>query len=129
MRSKYLHPFPTFFMIAAIGTPIGAPASAAEPAVNRDSAHGCWYYDEAGFQGARAKIIVGDDASTLPAELNDKISSLTCHPLCTLVAYDGENRSGAKKSFAGDVREVPAAWNDRIGSMSVTCRRRVRSVG
>lgn len=129
MRSKRLRPFPTLFMIAAIATPIGASAISAEPAVNRGSAHGCWYYDQAGFQGARAKIIPGDDAATLPAEWNDKISSLTCHPLCTLVAYDGENRSGSKKSFTGDVRSIPAAWNDKISSMSVTCRRRVRSVG
>lgn len=129
MRSKRLRPLPTLFMIAAIATPIGAPASPAGPAVNRESTHGCWYYDEAGFQGARAKIIPDDGAATLPAEWNDRISSLTCHPLCALVAYDEENRSGAKKSFKGDVRSIPEAWDDRISAMSVSCRRRVRGAG
>ena len=128
MRSKRLRPFTTLFMIAAIATPVGAPAISADSEVNRESAHGCWYYDQAGFQGARGKMIPGDDAA-LPAEWNDRISSLTCHPLCTLIAHDGENRGGAKKSFTGDMRSIPEAWNDRISSMSVTCRRRTRSIG
>jgi len=104
------------------------PTSAAEPAAKAGSGRGCYYYSQAGFQGQRAEITDGSSLS-LGADWNDTISSLTCHPLCTLTAYDGENQTGAKKSFTGDLRSIPEAWNDKISSMSVSCRRRVRSIG
>ena len=116
----------TILSLIAVAAPA---ASAAEPAAKGGNARGCWYYGDANFQGPRAEIVEGSGAATLGADWNDKISSLTCHPLCTLTAYDGENQTGAKKTFNGDVRSIPAAWNDKISSMSVTCRRRVRSVG
>ena len=116
-------------MVATIGLtePFTMPVNAAEPAAKGGSARGCWYYGEANFQGPRAEIVEGSAATSLGADWNDRISSLTCHPLCTLTAYDGDNQSGAKKSFNGDVRAIPEAWNDKISSMSVSCRRRVRS--
>jgi hypothetical protein len=113
----------------ALSASATAPASASEPAAKGGSARGCWYYGEANFEGPRAEIVEGSAAATLGVDWNDKISSLTCHPLCTLIAYDGENQSGAKKSFNGDVRSVGDAWNDKISSMTVSCRRRVRSIG
>jgi hypothetical protein len=114
--------------VLAPAAPAAAPANAREPAAKAGSGHGCHYYSDAGFQGQRAEITDGNSLS-LGADWTDRISSLTCHPLCTLNAYDGENQSGAKKSFSGDVRSIPEAWNDKISSMTVTCRRRVRSVG
>lgn len=120
-----------FLMISALSlaAPSAMPANAAEPAAKSGSGRGCWYYKDAGFQGSRAEIVEGSAPSTLGADWNDSISSITCHPLCTLTAHDGENQSGAKKSFTGDVRAIPEAWNDKISSMSVSCRRRVRSIG
>lgn len=121
--------FLTVISTLTLAAPFAAPASAAEPAAKGGSGRGCWYYGGANFQGPRAEIVEGSAAVTLGADWNDKISSLTCHPLCTLTAYDGENQSGAKKSFTGDVRAIAEAWNDKISSMSVSCRRRVRSAG
>ena len=119
----------TTFSLLALAAPSAIPASAAEPAAKSGSGRGCWYYGEANFAGPRAEIVEGAAAANLGSDWSDKISSLTCHPLCTLTAYDGENQTGAKKSFTGDVRTIPEAWNDKISSMSVSCRRRVRSVG
>ena len=119
----------TFFSLIALAAPSAMPAKAAEPAAKGGSGRGCWYYGEANFAGPRAEIVEGGAAANLGSDWSDKISSLTCHPLCTLTAYDGENQTGAKKSFTGDVRTIPEAWNDKISSMSVSCRRRVRSVG
>jgi hypothetical protein len=117
----------TFLSLIALAAPTAMPAGAA-PAAKSGSGLGCWYYGEANFAGPRAEIVEGGPAGNLGADWNDKISSLTCHPLCTLTAYDGENQTGAKKNFSGDVRTIPEAWNDKISSMSVSCRRRVRSM-
>ena len=127
MRSMSVRMLAALSLAAAPAIMLGVPATAAEP-VNQN-AHGCWYYSDNGFQGARAKIVAGSDLSSLGAEFNDRVSSLTCHPLCTLVAYEGENHSGAKKSFKGDVRFVGSEWDDKISSMTVSCRRRARSIG
>ena len=117
----------TFFALLALAAPSAMPAGAAEPAAKAGSGRGCHYYSEAGFQGQRAEITDGSSLS-LGADWSDKISSMTCHPLCTLTAYDGENQTGAKKNFTGDLRSIPAAWDDKISSMAVSCRRRVRSI-
>ncbi|HEY5720690.1 MAG TPA: hypothetical protein VIT45_00050 [Allosphingosinicella sp.] len=113
----------------AIAAPAAAPAGAAEPAAKAGSGRGCWYYGDANFQGPRAEIVEGAGPASLGPDWNDKISSLTCHPLCTLTAYEGENQTGARKNFNGDIRAIPAAWNDKISSMTISCRRRVRSIG
>ena len=109
-----------------------AQASHEQPALpgGRAKANGpgCWYYSEANFQGARAEIVGGDAAASLGEQWNDKISSLTCHPLCTLTAFDEPDQAGSQKKFTGDVRFVGDAWNDRISAVSVTCRRRTRSM-
>ena len=102
-----------------------APAEGASGA--KANGPGCWYYSEANFQGARAEI-VGGAAASLGDDWNDKISSLTCHPLCTLTAFDQPDQAGTQKKFSGDVRFVGDAWNDRISALSVTCRRRARSM-
>lgn len=117
----------TFVALIALAAPAVVPAGASEPAAKAGSGRGCHYYSDSGFQGRRAEIVDGNSLS-LGADWSDKISSLTCHPLCTLTAYDGENQSGAKKNFNGDMRSIPPAWDDKISSMSVTCRRRVRSM-
>ena len=112
-----------------LAMPSAMSAGAAKPAAKAGSARGCWYYGDASFQGPRAEIVEGGGPVTLGDDWTDKISSISCHPLCTLTAYDGANQSGAKKTFTGDLRAIGDAWNDKIGSMSVSCRRRVRSVG
>lgn len=127
-RSAFL----AFALSATLALPVAAPASAggeSSPASTRSaSAKGCWYYSDNNYQGARAEIVEGTNPADVAAELNDKISSISCHPLCTLTAYDGAGQSGPQKKFNGDISYVGDAWNDKISSMAVTCRRRVRSM-
>ena len=117
--------------MAALVMPLpvtGAPqAKAGSPGARAPGAKGCWYYSEAGFQGERAEIVDGDDLANLGDSWNDKITSISCHPLCTLTAYENEGHGGAQKRFNGDINNL-GAWSDKISSMSVTCRRRVRSM-
>jgi hypothetical protein len=118
----------TFAAAAAIALPLPALAAPAEGGSGAKAGQGCWYYSEANFQGTRAEIVGGGAPAALGDEWNDKISSLTCHPLCTLVAFDQADQTGTQKRFTGDVRYVGDAWNDKISAVSVTCRRRVRSI-
>ena len=121
---------PALAMIVAIALALPAQAAPAEGASGaKANGPGCWYYSEANFQGARAEIVGGGAAASLGNEWNDKISSLTCHPLCTLTAFDQPDQAGSQKRFTGDVRFVGDAWNDKISALSVTCRRRTRSIG
>jgi hypothetical protein len=118
--------------IALVAAAALAPPAQAAPAEGASGAKangpGCWYYSEANFQGARAEMVGGGAAASLGDDWNDKISSLTCHPLCTLTAFEQPGQAGSQKRFTGDVRFVGDAWNDKISALSVTCRRRTRSM-
>lgn len=116
-------------LLAALALPLQAQAAPAEGSGAKAGGPGCWYYSEANFQGTRAEINGGGARASLGDDWNDKISSLTCHPLCTLTAFDQADGTGTQKKFSGDVRHVGDAWDDKISAMAVTCRRRVRSVG
>ena len=131
MRARRTNGIQVLALAAAAAVVTQTPTSAAARTVSEaaSNAHGCWYYGDTNFQGARAKIVGGEAMNSLDEQWNDKISSLTCHPLCSMNAYEGADQTGRQKRFSGDVRSVGAEWNDRISSMSVSCRKRMRSVG
>ena len=127
MRGRSFSVSLSLVLIGALAVPAAAPA--AEPSAARSpSAKGCWYYGEPNYAGARAQIVEGEDLADLGEAWSDKISSISCHPLCTLTAYDGAGPGGAQKKINGDAASLGEGWNDKISSMSVTCRRRTRSM-
>jgi hypothetical protein len=90
----------------------------------RGDAQGCTYYADASFAGERAEVGDGAEIRWVGDRWNDRISSVSCAPRCTLTAYEHIDYGGASTRFSGEGRFVGPQWNDRISSLRVSCRGR-----
>ena len=82
---------------------------------------GCAVYEHSDFQGASRGFVSGADLSYVGDDWNDTISSLACHPRCSLTIYEHVDYQGARFRLVGAISYVGDAWNDQISGLSVRC--------
>lgn len=96
-----------------------APATPATPAAPTVCAT---FYDDAQLKGATL-VSTGptDNSPTVPAEFNDKMSSVAVTPGCTVLAYPDGNYGGAPTTFTETANTVPGPINDQMSSYKCSC--------
>ena len=112
-----------FIVLAAllVGGAVAGATDAGGQVETRGSAPGCYYYADANFSGARSSIAEGESTEWVGDNWNDRISSLSCTPGCSLVAFEHIDFGGERARLTGDIPLLGPKWNDRISSLRVRC--------
>ena len=83
---------------------------------------GCVAYEHIDFGGHTFTIRGNYDLSWIGGRWNDKVSSIACHPSCSITAWADRDFRGDSKIFYPNTSYVGDEWNDRISSAKVRCR-------
>lgn len=83
---------------------------------------GCIYYEHSEFRGANMAIKQGVITYYVGGAWNDKISSIACHPSCSVMVYEHRDFQGASDLFGDWTHYVGGKWNDRASSLVAVCR-------
>lgn len=113
---------PSSLALVALAVPAVAAAQLrwGRPAVPRAGA--CFYRD-AGFRGDYFCLAAGQDLPSMPAGLNDQISSIRTFGDAEVTIYQDRRFTGRSARFPSDVRNLRnAGWNDRLSSLEVRSR-------
>lgn len=103
-------------------SPSAIPEEPGRPKPHPVPARFCQFYEDANFQGKRDWIQLGAYNDYVGKRWNDRISSISCTPGCTLIAFEHRDFKGAAHDFAGSNPFVGVDWNDRISSMRIRCQ-------
>ena len=91
---------------------------------------GACFYRDAGFRGDYFCLRAGEDLPSVPAGLNDEISSFRTFGEAEVTIFRDRRFSGKSERFAGDVQNLrDQGWNDRLSSMTVRTLDRRRGDG
>lgn len=91
---------------------------------------GACFYRDAGFRGDYFCLRAGQDLASVPAGLNDEISSIRTFGDAEVTVFRDRRFSGRSERFAGDVRNLrDQGWNDRLSSLTVRTLDRRRGDG
>lgn len=82
--------------------------------------YGCVLHEHFDFGGAQLSLRDGASARLFPGFWNDRASSISCAPGCSITVWEHDFR-GARESYAGRVGRL-GYMNDRISSARVSCR-------
>jgi hypothetical protein len=116
----------TTFTLLVAGALAGAaaPASAQRWDRDREPRDGVCVYKDADFRGARLCLGAGDDLRSIPAGLNDEISSIRVFGRAVVTVFRDRDFRGRATRFDFDVRDLQdERWNDRVSSIRVESRR------
>lgn len=112
--------FTTIFLLGAALLIPGAEASAqywGRPGV---PSRGVCFYEDINFDGQYFCAAQGANASAVPAEANDKISSLRVFGNVEVIVYKDGGFRGSSQRFTSNMSNLrTAGWNDRITSFRV----------
>jgi hypothetical protein len=111
--------------IAALATLTLLGFSVADAAVNAAHARACEAYQRPDYGGQRATLEPGGTSSR--SKLDNKISSFRIANGCYAETFTGENFTGSRGVWQGQVRFVGEKWNDAITSWRCQCGTRASS--
>jgi hypothetical protein len=81
---------------------------------------GICFYEDAEYRGKYFCVRTGENLSSLPSGMNDRISSIRIFGRAEVTIYKDSRYGGASKRFDYDVRNLKSEhWNDRISSLRV----------
>jgi hypothetical protein len=81
---------------------------------------GACFYEHANFEGRYFCTRAGEAASEVPADANDRISSIRVFGNARVVVYRDDRFRGKSSTFDQDMRDLrKAGWNDRISSYRI----------
>jgi hypothetical protein len=84
---------------------------------------GACFYRDAGFRGDYFCLSAGEDLPSIPAGLNDQISSIRTFGDAEVTVYQNRRFTGRSERFPADVRNLRSqGWNDRLSSLAVRSR-------
>jgi hypothetical protein len=84
---------------------------------------GACFYRDAGFRGDYFCLTAGEDLPSVPAGLNDQISSIRTFGDAEVTVYQNRRFTGRSERFPSDVRNLRnQGWNDRLSSLEVRSR-------
>lgn len=117
MLKKILASLFALFLVAFAATPGPAQASGVCAQLFWDS----------GFSGDMYTVVDGADINYIGDLWNANVSSLKVQPGCTLRLWEDTGRRGDHRSYAARRRErevswLGEAWNDRVSSLTCSCR-------
>lgn len=86
---------------------------------------GACFYRDAGFRGDYFCLRAGEDAASIPAGLNDEISSVRTFGDAEVTIYRDRRFTGRSVRLPNDVHNLrDIGWNDRLSSIAVRVRSR-----
>ena len=103
-------------------SPTTRPDNPASPRPGNAAARFCAYYEDVNFGGKRGWLLQATESAYVGKKWNDRISSISCSPGCTLIAYEHQGFQGETREFPGSTPFVGADWNDRISSLRIRCQ-------
>jgi hypothetical protein len=81
---------------------------------------GVCFYEDADYRGNYFCARPGDEESSLPSDINDRISSIRVYGRAEVEIFQDPRFLGDKQRFGSDVRDLKSEnWNDRISSFQV----------
>jgi len=81
------------------------------------------FYEDADHRGDYFCARPGDEESSLPSDINDRISSIRVYGRAEVEIFEDPRFGGDKERFESDVRDLRSeSWNDRISSFQVRSR-------
>lgn len=101
----------------AVPSPVSAQYRWGHGATPRD---GACFYKDADYRGEYFCIPAGEEVTSLPGEMNDKISSVRLYGHADVSVYRDPHFSGHSTMFRGNVQNLNGVgWNDTISSIRV----------
>jgi len=101
-------------------------AVSAQPRWGRERVpnQGACFYEDVNFRGSYFCVRQGDQLSTLPSGMGDKISSVRVFGSAEVTVFRDSNMRGRSARLINDVRNLKGeGWNDQISSLDVTSGR------
>jgi hypothetical protein len=84
---------------------------------------GACFYRDVDFRGEYFCASEGDDISSMPADMNDKISSIRTFGDAEVLVFQDVSYRGRSERFDSSIRDLRAeGWNDRLSSVRVGSR-------
>jgi hypothetical protein len=81
---------------------------------------GVCFYEDADYRGEYFCARTGENLSSLPSGMNDRISSIRIFGRAEVTIYKDSRYGGSSKRFDDDVRNLKSEnWNDRVSSLRV----------
>ncbi len=82
---------------------------------------GACFYEDANFRGDYFCVTAGEEVRQMPADMNDRISSIRLVGNATAVVYRDSRFRGQSARFEDDVRNLKReGWNDLVSSIRVS---------
>ncbi len=100
-----------------------APSADAQPRFGQgpQPRAGACFYEDANFRGDYFCVTAGEEVRQMPADMNDRISSIRLVGNATAVVYRDSRFRGQSARFEGDVRNLKReGWNDLVSSIRVS---------
>ena len=100
----------------------GASAASAQPqwGSQRTPQNGACFFEDRNFGGRSFCVRPGDDLSSLPNGMSDRISSMRLLGASEVTVFKDSNMRGKSARFTGDVSDLRRdGWNDQISSIVV----------
>jgi len=81
---------------------------------------GACFYEDTRYRGDYFCVKSGEDRSSLPSGVNDRISSIRIYGRAEVMVYKDRSFKGSSKRFDRDIDDLRGeGWNDRISSFRV----------
>lgn len=81
---------------------------------------GVCFYEDADYHGDYFCVRTGDEESSLPSDINDRISSIRVYGRAEVEIFQDPRFRGDRERFESDVRNLKSEnWNNRISSFQV----------
>ena len=111
-KGSLMRSIPLVATVVAIGVGVAAPARA-----------DCILFEDPGFVGAKFVIVGNKPMPAMPADFDNRASSIRVEPGCLLVAYHDPAFKGSTVTWGpGEYSRLPPDWNDVISSAQCNCR-------
>jgi hypothetical protein len=91
---------------------------------------GACFYEDADYRGSYFCFPVGEDVGSIPAEANDRISSIRVFGRVEVTVYKDGSFRGPSHRFTSNMSNLATAgWNDRVSSFRISERSTENSWG
>jgi len=82
----------------------------------------CTVYEDKNFGGRTVGLTMNQSAPALPANIDNRVSSVRVRPGCILVGFEDANFKGLSQTWGpGDYPVLPKGWDDVISSVQCSC--------
>ena len=109
----------TLFAIVAV-LAASSTVSAQRWGHEQTPAAGACFYEDANFRGEYFCVRSGESISSMPGDMNDRISSIRLFGTAQVTVFKDVDFRGGSRRFDGNIRNlVDEGWNDRISSIRV----------